>query len=151
MSRRKIIVLVALLIGVAACVPFPTTIVPEWKLQVLNLDGMPCESKRVEQNWAHFSLDSTHHLDGRLSDQNGYVVFPERTIWAPSIWRIVRPIPALFLAIFAHGDFGISVSVDSSGLKEGNKAWLSWKPGQPLSEKITVEECTVDQLRPGYR
>lgn len=138
--RRYIIFLVIVLM----IFPFPTTIVPAWKLQVVEENGNICPNKRVTQNWAHYSIyigGGNFQIEDRLTDEEGYVEFPERTVWAPLIWRIIGAIIANALVI-AHGSAGAQSSVWSSGLKD--VAWISYKPYERLPDKIVVHSCASD-------
>ncbi len=141
MSRRLTI---TLLIIVAMIVPFPTTVVPIWRLKVVDVNGNFCPNKEVDESWKHYSIElggGGGGNDTRLTDDEGYVEFPERTIWAPLIWRIIGAIIANALLI-AHGGAGVHANVYSSGLKD--VAWISYKPDKPLPDKIVVHSCVYN-------
>lgn len=120
--------------------PFESTVLPVWNLQVVDVNESVCRDMRVTQDWGHYSLD----LDGgggsdvRLTDMNGYVEFPKRMIRASLLQRVVVPLIAHILVI-AHGSVGASGAVWASGIKD--VAWLSYKDGKPLPDKMRVEKC----------
>ena len=81
MSRRYIIILIVIVM----IFPFPTTIVPAWKLKVVDGRENICPNKEVTQTWAHYSIyigSGNFQSEDRLTNEEGYVEFPERTVWA---------------------------------------------------------------------
>jgi hypothetical protein len=137
-----------LIVGTLTCLlitslyPFESTVVPAWRLRVVDEQGRACPDMQVNQGWKHYSLDLEAGTDGeyKFTDGNGYVEFPERTIQASLARRIVAPLIAHALTI-AHGSTGISGYVFASGMKEG--PWLNYKPGKALPDKILVERCSA--------
>ncbi len=138
--RRYPIYAISILAAVLFVYPFDSTIVPAWKLQVVDVNGNVCQNMRVTQSWGHYSLWLEGWLgsDDRFTDMNGYVEFPERTIRANLIRRIVVPVIAHILIIF-HGSVGADGAVWASGIKD--VAWLSYKSGKPLPDRMRVEQC----------
>lgn len=140
-NKKKILLLgVLAIVAVLAFYPFESTVVPEWILEVRDVDGNLCSNMRVTESWAHYSLflGPNGGTEDRYTDQNGLVVFPEKTVQAIGLRRAVVPIVAHIL-IIAHGSVGASGAIWASGLKD--VAWLSYEPGQPLPFKMRVEEC----------
>ena len=123
--------------------PIETTIVPIWKLQVVDVNGTACSSIRVTQSWGHYSLyiDGNYSSEHRLTDMSGYVQFPERTIRASLPRRLIMPIITRLLTIM-HGGWGVDSAVWASGIKD--VAWLSYKGGKSLPDKMRVEKCIND-------
>jgi len=124
-------------------VPIGSTVVPKWKLQVVDVNGIACSNMRVTQSWGHYSLyiGGNDQTDDRFTDSHGNVEFPERTIRAGLARRLVVPVIAHMLVI-AHGSVGPSGAVWASGIKD--VAWLSYTPGRPLPDKMLVEKCVAD-------
>ena len=123
-------------------IPFPTTIVPNWRLRVIDVEGRFCSNKEVSEDWAHYSIYiglGNHQSEYRSTNEDGFVEFPERTVWAPLIWRIVGSMIANVLTL-AHGSAGAHASVYTSGLKD--VAWISYKPDKPLPDKMVVHQCS---------
>lgn len=135
LTFASIAIVIALLVY-----PFESNIVPTWRVQIVDVDGRACNQMRVNQSWAHYSLylDGDFHIDNRLSDGNGYVEFPARTTRAALPRRVVVPVIAHVLVI-AHGSVGADSAVSASGIQD--VAWLSYKSGKELPNKMKVEKC----------
>jgi hypothetical protein len=141
MSRRYIIILIIAVM----ILPFPITIVPAWKLKVIDENGNVCPNKEVTQTWAHYSIyigSGNFQSEDRITNEEGFVEFPKRTVWAPLIWRIIGTIVAKALTM-AHGSEGADSSVYSRGIKD--VAWISYKPDTPLADKIVVRSCVDNE------
>ncbi len=145
MLRHKSIIVCLVFVftasGIGIFVPFTTTVVPAWKLRVIDVNGTPCPNSQVNQGWGHYSIELGRPIGGDeylYTDNNGYVEFPERTIKATLLWRIVAPIIA-FVSQFTHGRFGIEGYVFSTGMI--NKPFINYKPGKPLPDTIIVDRC----------
>ena len=121
-------------------VPIESTVVPIWRLQVVDVNGTACSNMRVTQSWGHYSLylGGNDQSDDRFTDPHGNVEFPKRTVHAGLARRIVVPVIAHMLLI-AHGSVGPSGAVWASGIKD--VAWLSYAPGKQLPDKMLVEKC----------
>ena len=135
------------LIGVVVCalvivlfVPIETRFLPQWRLQVADVNGVACANMRVTQSWGHYRLylDGNHSTEDRFTDTNGYVQFPERTIRASPARRITMPIITR-IATLMHGGWRADGAVWASGIKD--VAWLSYRPGAAPPDKMRVEKC----------
>jgi hypothetical protein len=85
--------------------PFDITVVPEWKLRVVDQTGQRLRGNRVRESWCHYTLETQSHEEELLSDGDGYVHFPRRAIRTNLIvWA------AKFLArvVNVHSSFGPS-------------------------------------------
>lgn len=143
MSRRSIIGIVLAALFILAWVPFPTIVVPRWKVQVVDINEAPCVNQTVNQSWAHYSLSDDYNSDYLKSDQNGYVEFPARTISKNLVQRIVYPIIAYALLI-AHGSAGIHAYVGASEPVNAGVFGLKYDWTKPLPEKLIIKRCFVD-------
>ena len=128
---------VSLILALILLVPFPTTVVPEWRLRVIDQNGQPFVGEEVREYWQHYSLESDGHREERRTDENGYVVFPERRIWSPLLWRIVSTSLAAVLTL-AHGSMGVSAWVMVVGYST-NGGTRDYKPGVPLPGEIVLQ------------
>ena len=143
-KKRLLIVAIICLVIIIMGFPIETTVVPKWKLQVVDVNGAACSNMSVTQSWGHYSLytggnpDSSNSSDHRPTDTSGYVEFPERTIRASVPRRLIMPIITRVLTIM-HGGGGVDGAVWASGIKE--VAWLSYKGGKSLPDKMRVEKC----------
>jgi hypothetical protein len=139
-KNRYLNVIIACLIIVLLLYPFESIVVPAWKLQIVDVQGNVCPNMRVTESWGHYSLYLEGWLgsDDRFTDMNGYVEFPERKIRASSLRRVVMPVITHIL-IIVHGSVGASGAVWATGIKD--VAWLSYKVGKPLPDRMRVERC----------
>lgn len=137
MSARLIIIVIVLAV---LFIPFPTVIVPKWKVQVADINGNICENREVAETWAHYSIyigGGNFQTENRRTNNEGYVEFPERNVWAPIIWRAIGSIIANILTL-AHGGAGPDASIWTTGLKE--KAWIDYQ-SSGLVNKMVVDKC----------
>jgi hypothetical protein len=114
LSRRQKVILICVIVML---MPFPTTVVSEWRLRAVDEQGKPLAGLQVKQIWKHYSLEWNGCCDNeedRRTDDNGFVVFPRRTIWAGLLRRIVFPIWAQALTLM-HGSTGIHAYVMTVG------------------------------------
>ena len=138
MSRRAFI---KVMIAAVLLVPFPTVVVPPWKVRVVDTAGRPCPDREVRNSWMHETLNPVFDSgEMRNTDAAGYVEFPRRWIWSPLIWRIVAPVLSAVLT-FMHGGGGRSATIDTDKMADKNRAWITWRPGQTLQQEVVVETC----------
>jgi len=110
-------ILIILAIGiVVSLIPYKTTIVPEWKLRVVDEQGVPYRNHNVGFHCENYSLRISCSADDSpgKTDDGGYVIFPESTITMSLARRLVLTISS-YLLLLAHGSVGTVVSVDSNG------------------------------------
>ena len=133
--RRFLIIASVAAIFLFCFFPFKTTVVPEWKIRVVDESGEPFTDARVFQSWYHYSYDVSDGEE-RYVDQNGYVTFPERTFRAPLLYRVLRSALAQLLTL-AHGSTGIHAYVWAV-TPERTSAFFYYKPGEPLPKTIVL-------------
>ena len=85
--------------------PFKVTVVPVWKIQVIDTSGRPVSNMPVGQDWRHYSIEEESHWDESITDDDGYVTFPERVITASVGRRLISVRPAN-LPGFPHAGWG---------------------------------------------
>ena len=127
-----------LIIGVIAFVlfvPYKTTIVPEWKLRAVDKNGEPIPHAGFRQSWNNDSYDISG-WDFIEGDDNGYVVLPERSFYAPLIYRIPRSAIA-YLMLLAHGSVGNDASLNALTDKCSSEH-LSYKQIKALPDVIVI-------------
>jgi hypothetical protein len=144
--KRLVAVVLVSIIAVLLFLPIHTILVPEWKIRVIDERGNPYRGKMVRQSCSNYILgihpceesgDATQY-----TDDNGYVIFPERKITASLLSRLVRTV-FHFIVQNIHGGWGIHISVDSSG-PQGYKR-LDYKPGEPFpSEFILPSDARLE-------
>ena len=147
MKKKVLIVALCVLIG-AAIYPFESSVVPAWRVRVIDTEGVACENMPVTEMWGHYSLflDGDFQSADDVTNPEGVVEFPERRVRAIGMRRVIMPIVTKVLTI-AHGSTGVDGAVSTSGLKD--VAWLSYKGNEPLPDIAKVEKCiTPADLRP---
>lgn len=81
-----------LALGVMALlIPFPTTTVPDWHLEVVDEKGLPLPRAEVVERWSH-GLVWGENSESKLSDESGVVEFPRRSFWCPFVIRIAASV-----------------------------------------------------------
>jgi hypothetical protein len=115
--------------------PFDLTVVPEWKLRIVDQTGQRLRGNRVRQSWSHYTLENQSHEEELLSDGDGYVKFPRRTIRTSFITWAARLLARL---VNVHSSFGPSASVYYMGDYQliSEEPW--YQPGRPLATQIVV-------------
>ena len=143
-KTRLLIVVIICVILFVAVFPIETTLIPQWKVQVVDVNGAPCANMRVTQSWGHYRLylDGNDSSDDRFTDLNGYVQFPERTTRASLLRRTFMPIVTR-VATIMHGGWRVDGAVWASGIKD--VAWLSYEADRSLPEKMRVEKCISNE------
>ena len=127
-----------LLLAVVMLMPYQTTVVPEWRIRVVDRDGAPVVGEPVREIWQHYSLEGDGHEEERLTDENGYVVFPERTIWASPLRRIVFTSLAAVLSL-AHGGMGVHAWV-MAPRHSLSCIECDYRPGRPLPGELKIKD-----------
>jgi hypothetical protein len=81
----------ALLVFTALVVfyPFKVTVVPPWRIQVVDTSGKPVSNMRVAQEWQHYSIEREGHSEESVTDEGGFVTFPERVESASLYQRFI--------------------------------------------------------------
>ena len=143
-KKRLLIVAIICFVIIIMVFPIETTVVRTWRLQVVDVNGTACSNMSVRESWGHYSLytggspDGSNSSDHRATDASGYVEFPERTIRASIPRRLIMPIITRALTIM-HGGGGVDGAVWASGIKD--TAWLIYKGGKALPDRMLVEKC----------
>ena len=86
MDRRKLLSLMVALFTIVSVPGFTNgkrkpkerTIVPAWRIQLVDEAGNPVKNVFVRQVWQDYDVDDSDHEEDAHSDQDGYVSFPER-------------------------------------------------------------------------
>ncbi len=117
-------------------ISYESTTVPEWKMRVVSEDGNPLPNKLVTQRWIDRSLEwGSEHTDVLYSDQEGYVIFPKRTVTASLFTRFCGT-GVRFLSILnphASSEPYAIISSPRYGI-------LMYREGVELKSELVVEE-----------
>ena len=140
MKKRWLLIILLLPILAAgiylSLIPYETTVVPEWKIVVVDLQGKRVPDAWVSQSWQHFSIEELGHEENTRTDINGEVVFSKRTIKASFARRFIGPIGKFMQLLFEAG-YGPHSLVIS--LKDGYEGWLDYDEGKPLEHTLVLD------------
>jgi hypothetical protein len=138
-SKRTLLVLVIGLLALVSLYPLETIVVPEWKVRVVDEAGAPLRNSGIREVWQHYSIESKDHEQDLLTDGDGYVTFPKRTIRAPLLARIGK---AAVNSLNPHGSSGPGAYVIT--LAAGYDMWKNdfYIPGQPLPKEVIVKKSS---------
>src|SRR6185503_6950557 len=131
-GRRALILFAC--VAVALLYPISSTVVPRWKLKVVDNEGNPWVGQFVRQTWKDYTLepDAGENLEDKWTDAEGYVDFPERTITASVLQRVLFPAWAALMTS-AHGSTGVSADVLVWG-PDNSPREAKYIRGQPLPD-----------------
>ncbi len=101
---------ILLIIFALSFVLFPTELIPEWKMQIVDQQDKPLPNIQTEQSWKNYTFFSTGGFDEKCTNSDGIVIYPKRFLWAGTFSRIASPILAEVMTL-AHGSTGTSASV----------------------------------------
>lgn len=139
MSRRW---LIGIAIALILLVPYKTTIVPEWKIRAVDKQGKPIPHAGFRQSWYNYSYDISGG-DFINGDEKGYVVLPERSFYAPLIYRIPASALAVLSAIFIHGSIGNDASLNALWENKCSSEHLDYKQIKSLPDVIVIN-CSAE-------
>lgn len=137
-SRRVLLVLLLGVLAVVALYPLETTVVPEWRVRIVDQAGAPLRNTGIREVWKHYSIESESHEQDSLTDNDGFVKFPRRTVRAGLAVRIVK---SLINALNPHGSSGPGAYLIT--LAPGYDTWSNdfYIPGQPLPGEVVVKKA----------
>lgn len=135
MKRRWLLLFILVFPIVAVAYPFETTVVPEWKIRVMDETGSPFAGARVVQQWDHYSLGKGGGEE-KWADDAGYVVFPKRTVRSNLLYRVLRTSWAVLMKL-AHGNTGIRATVWATTPRVSSDS-VEYEEGKPLPGVIVL-------------
>lgn len=136
-KTRQLFIALLIVLGVISLYPYKTTVVPAWKLRVVDAEGNPVKNMPVNYSWQNYSLESNGNEERTRTDENGYVSFPERTIRAALLQRMLGPVLNI-LQTGVHASFGSSGHIVVWGRPEEYETEsLSYDGGVP-PEKVVL-------------
>jgi hypothetical protein len=118
--------------------PFKTTIVPRWRLNVVDetrIQGVP--DIRVTEHWQHYLLESEGHEEMQKTNQNGLVDFSARTIRASLASRVIQTI-INFARQGANAKSGPYASIVVWGSSDYETTVAVHQPDAPTQTEIVV-------------
>lgn len=117
--------------------PFQTKIVPGWDLKVVDERAAPVNAINVTEHWQHYLFENSNNEELRQTAVDGRVNFPERTMRASLLRRVLATIkkmatessrarrdPAASIVVWGRKDYETTVAV--------------YKMSEPPQSEITV-------------
>jgi len=141
MSTRRItgrwpFLLIAALAVAFLSYPSESTVVPTWKVRVVDESGSPLKRARVTEYWSHNSFESREHDSELVTDDAGYVTFPRQTVRA-SLLR--RGIGGFINRFNVHGvDVGPHAYLVVAGDMNSTTDNSDYVPGKPLPVEVVL-------------
>src|SRR4030095_11958829 len=140
-GRRYAALFASMLCGaIASLYPIESTICPAWTIQVVDQNGQPLGGAFVRQIWQHYSVESTRHEQDAPTDANGYVSFPERTVRASILSRVLGAIVNM-LTRGVHAGYGPHTYVIAYGKVVNEKRQegsISYSSGMALPKQLVT-------------
>ena len=135
-KKWRFIISIVLVLFVGLC-PYNTTVVPAWKLRIVDEKGQPYANIPATQAWKDYSLELTagQNLDTRSTNTDGYVEFPQREMSASVLQRIFKTILSALMTL-AHGGFGVQAYVHASGPQGYSE--VDYERGKPLPAQLVL-------------
>ena len=136
-GKLLLIVLVAG-ISIVGVYPLKTTVVPEWKVRVIDEKGSPLSNIGVREVWQHYSIESKDHEEDLPTDHNGHVTFPKRTIRSTLAIRIIR---SAINSLNPHASSGPGAYLIILAPAYETSSTVFYTPGQPLPSEVVVKKA----------
>jgi hypothetical protein len=120
--------------------PFKTTVVPDWRVRIVDEEGNPIRMAVVKEVWQHSTIESASHEEDSITDNDGYVTFPRRTVRGSLLVRIGTPIVNLLNVHASFGPIAYVLVVNSPSVQylfqEENHVYF---PDKPLPAEIVLK------------
>lgn len=139
-ERKKILLALSLVLVVLVIYPFESTVVPQWKIRLVDESGNSVVGVGVNEGWRHYSVEIRRHEESLITDDEGYVTFPRRTVRAGVL---IRAVGGMITALNPHGSSGPHAFADVMGSYSGT---ADYSPDKPLPTTIIVGRlCSPDR------
>lgn len=115
---------VLLLLLILIVFPFKLSTAPTWRLRVVDDSGGAVRNIKVTEHWQHYLVESEGHEEVLTTDGDGVVDFPERTVRASLLSRLLakfrrfgsrevplRPGPYASIVVWGRRDYETVVAV----------------------------------------
>lgn len=127
LTKYYVITIFAIVIIAALVIPYPTEVVPKWKLVMIDENFLPAGNRLVAQE-----IDGSYynHKTKReaMTDKNGFVTFSPDYLWAGVAQRFAGAISGAL-----GSDVGFTATVSAPGC-EGTATWK--KADEALPERL---------------
>lgn len=146
--KRILFCLVITCIFILSFIPYDTILVPAWRVQLVDERGFQYKGQIVRQFCYDYTLGispcAARDDSYKITDNDGYVEFPERRIRASLLYRIFATIKNTAL-VFAHGSIGKETYIDSSG-PSGYRILRYESNGGPPPDTFILNASATDAM-----
>ena len=108
-GTKKIIFVVAAILFVCSLYPRKYLTAPQWRVQVVDMQGKPLSGVTVYETWQNYSVEENSHEQKLITDSAGLAEFPARQASSSTLRRIWFTLKAARALI--HASFGSFVFV----------------------------------------
>lgn len=112
-------------------------VVPAWRLRVVDESGTLVRDIKVTEHWQHYLVETEGHEEVRQTDQSGHVDFPERTVRASFMTRVLG-ILSRFTALGTPRKSGPYASLVVWGNRDYVTEVAGYQPDLPLPNQVVV-------------
>ncbi|MBZ5525948.1 MAG: hypothetical protein LAP21_27300 [Acidobacteriia bacterium] len=109
-----------------------TPATPRWEVWVVDENGHTLKGMTVRLSWRNYSAEKQGHEEDRITDKNGYVVFPARTLKASRSRRAAETADSARAGV--HASFGPHASVYAFGQGREGYATTDGPNGQYITD-----------------
>jgi hypothetical protein len=136
-TKKFLLILSSVVLGGILLYPWKTTVVPEWRVRIVDQSGAPLANTGVREVWQHSSVEARSHEEDRVTDNEGYVTFPQRTIRSPLAIRILRPTINAINPHYSSGPHAYLIVLAPDYDTWSDQFAL---PGRPLPKEVLVKK-----------
>ncbi len=112
-QRKLFLIIVAIALVSVLAWPTTTTQSPLWEVWVVDEAGQPLEGMTVTLTYQNYSAESEGHSEQKRTGPDGYVIFPQRSLKASRLRRIVTTLQSAGAGV--HASFGPHALVRANG------------------------------------
>jgi len=113
------------------------TSAPRWRLRVVDDGGTVVRGIRVTEHWQHYLVESEGHEEVQPTDESGGVDFPERTVRASLVSRVLAKLRR-FASLGTPARSGPYASIVVWGSRDYETAVAVYQSAAPLQNEVVV-------------
>jgi hypothetical protein len=132
-----------LLVLIILFYPFQSTIVPRWRVRIVDDSGVLVSGINVTEHWQHYLIESDGHEDARKTDETGVVDFPARKVRASLVARLVDAVHNQ-ISEGKNAKFGPYASLVIWGHRDFSTAVASYQPGSSPQSEVVVSRQNLN-------
>ena len=137
LKKRPALIIILLVAAAVGLYPWQSMVVPEWKVRIVDQKGVPLANTGVREVWQDYSSETRSHQQDLVTDNDGYVSFPKRTIRSPFVLRIIK---SAINSLNPHHSSGPDAFVIVLTSEYDTWSNNSAVPGQPLPKEVVVKK-----------